>query len=221
MKSEHEENFEGLKGRHVYLLSPVRKVTEDQAKVIAEHAKKLKDAGAILFNPVVDAPQQDTTGYNIVMSELNFLHEAAKNGGRVDVLWNAGGEPSEGSRVDVGIALSLGLEIRLIDVFNLENPTGPKKCLGLLTGWGRKSIDETIENMQNCEVIIVDWDVEMVSEEQEWQRVYLGLALGQMIQNPSLKIILEKVNGIDPPDKKTYVKVMREIENRQAKNLEL
>lgn len=216
MKNEQDKNFEGLQGRYVYLLSPVRDVTDEQAKVIAEHAKKLKDAGAILFNPVDDAPQLDETGYNIVMAELNFLHEAAKNGGRVDILWNAGGKPSEGSRVDVGIALALGLKLRLVEVFNLENPTGPKKCLGLLAGWGRKSIDETIANMQNCDVVIVDWDVEMVTDEQEWQRVYLGLALGQMIQNPNLKIILEKVTGIDPPDKKSYVKVMREIEARQA-----
>lgn len=216
MKKEEEKNYEGLEGRYVYLLSPVRNVTEDQALKISEYAMKLGEAGAILFNPVKDAPQQDATGYNIVMAELNFLHEAAKNGGRVDVLWNAGGTLSEGSRVDVGMALSLGLPINLVEIFSAEEPTGPQLCLRILNGWGKEIVKGTIKNMRNCEEVIIDWDIEMKSEEQEWQRVYLGLALGQMIQNPSIKIRLEKVIGIDPPDRKSYVKVMREIMTRQT-----
>jgi|GEM_PF-2379593 len=216
IKTEGEKGSEELKGKFVYILSPVRYVTSDQTEVITEHANKLKEAGAVLFNPVDDAPQLDTTGYNIVMAELNFLHEAAKNGGRVDVLWNAGGDPSEGSRVDLGIALALGLEMNLVEVFNAESPTGPQAGLRILSGQEQEAVKDTLNNMQNCDQVIVDWDVEMVCPRQEWQRVYLGLALGQMIQNPSLKIILEKVTGIDPPEKKSYVKVMREIEARQS-----
>lgn len=216
MKNEQDKNFEGLYGRYVYLLSPVRYATPDQKLVIQEYAEKLKLAGAVSFNPAEDVKQLDPTGYNIVMAELNFLHEAAKNGGRVDVLWNAGGTPSEGSRVDVGMALSLGLDLRLVEVFNLDNPTGPQKCFRLLSGWGKETVKNTVENMRNSDQVIVDWDMEMKSEAQEWQRIYLGIALGQMIQNPNLKIILEKVTGIDPPEKKSYVKVMREIMTRQT-----
>jgi hypothetical protein len=216
MMKELDSNFEGLQGRYVYLLSPVRYVTEDQAKIIAEYAEKLKLAGAKLFNPVADAPQQDATGYNIVMAELNFLHEAAKNGGRVDILWNAGGTPSEGSRVDVGIALALGLETNIVEIFNTENRTGPTLCMEILSGLHGDVIKKTIENMQNCDQVIVDWDVEMKGDVQEWQRIYFGLALGKMMQNPSLKIVLGKVTGDDPPEKKSYVKVMKEIEKRQA-----
>ncbi|MFZ3069002.1 MAG: hypothetical protein WA052_01670 [Microgenomates group bacterium] len=216
MKTEQGGNFENLQGRYVYLLSPVRYVTDDQKIVIAEHAKKLEEAGAVLFNPVDDAPQEDPTGYNIVMKELNFLHEAAKNGGRVDILWNSGGTPSEGSRVDMGIAWSLGLETNIVDIFNAENKTGPTLCMQILAGLHGDVIKKTIENMRNCDRVIVDWDMEMKSEMQEWQRIYLGLALGQMIQNPNIKIILEKVIGIDPPEKKSYVKAMREIMKRQS-----
>jgi len=216
MKNEQDKNFEGLQGRYVYLLSPVRNVPPDQDVIIQGYAEKLKLAGAVSFNPKKDADQLDPTGYNIVMAELNFLHEAAKNGGRVDILWNAGGIPSEGSRVDYGVAVSLGLEINLVGVFDADCPTGPQKCLSLISGWGKEIVEDTIENIRNSDQVIVDWDIEMVSDEQEWQRVYLGIALGQMIQNPNLKIILEKVTGIDPPEKKSYVKVMREIEARQS-----
>jgi len=215
-KIDDEKNVEGLHGRYVYLLSPVRYATPDQKMVIQEYAEKLKLAGAVSFNPAEDVKQLDPTGYNIVMTELNFLHEAAKNGGRVDILWNAGGKPSEGSRVDVGIALSLGLETNFVEIFNTENRTGPTLCMEILAGLHGDVIKKTIENMRNSDQVIVNWDMEMKSEEQEWQRIYLGLALGQMIQNPNLKIFLEKVTGIDPPEKKSYVKVMREIEARQS-----
>jgi hypothetical protein len=219
MNIEKGRNFENLQGRYIYLLSPVRNVTPEQDVIIQGYAEKLKLAGAVLFNPKKDAPQEDATGYNIVMAELIFLHEAAKNGGRVDILWNAGGKPSEGSRVDVGIALSLGLELNLVEIFNAENPTGPQMCLRILRGKNSEEVKETIDNVQNCDQVIIDWDMEMKCASQEWQRIYLGIALGQIIQNPHIKLILEKVVGIDPPEKKSYVKVMQEIEARQTAGL--
>lgn len=203
------------KEKLVYLLSPVRNVTEEQAAIIAEHAKSLNEQGVRLFNPVKDAPQQDATGYNIVMAELNFLHEAAKNGGRVDVLWNAGGIPSEGSRVDVGMALSLGLPLNLVYVFDMDKPTGPQIGLSMLNGWGEESVKEAIKEIQNSNLVIIDWDIEMKTEEQEWQRIFLGLALGELAKNPNLNIVLGDVVGIDPPEKKSYIKVLQEIEKRQ------
>ena len=111
------------------------------------------------------------------MAELNFLHKAAEEGGRVDILWNMEGKPSEGSRVDVGMALSLGLPLCLVDVFNLDNPTGPQKCFGLISGWGKEMVEVDRRSPRSGEVVI-DWDVEMISEEQEWQRICLGLAFG-------------------------------------------
>lgn len=221
MKSKEKElGTEEAKIKCVYLLSPVRNVTEDQAEVIAKHAKSLDVPGIRLFNPIEDAPQQDATGYNIVMAELNFLFEAANNGGKVDVLWNLGGTPSEGSRVDVGMAISLGLPINLVDIFNADSPTGPQKCFSLLKGEVSETeiAKELLERIKESKEVVVDWDMEMKSDEQEWQRIYLGLALGQIVQNPEIKIRLGNLVGIDPPEKKSYVKVIREIEKRQ--NLE-
>ena len=215
---EAETNKETGSKKLVYLLSPVRNVTEEQALTIAEHAKSLDVPEIRLFNPVKDAPQQDATGYNIVMAELNFLHEAAKSGGRVDILWNAGGTPSEGSRVDIGIALALGLDLNLIHIFNNENPTGPQICFKMITGMYVEDVEKTKGVIQNSNQVLIDWDMEMKTEEQEWQRIFLGIALGEMAKNPQLKIKLGEVIGIDPPEKKSYVKVVKEIEARQTAN---
>jgi len=215
---EAEINKETGSEKLVYLLSPVRNVTEEQALTIAEHTKSLDVPEIRLFNPVKDAPQQDATGYNIVMAELNFLHEAAKSGGRVDILWNAGGTPSEGSRVDIGIALALGLDLNLIHIFNNENPTGPQICFKMITGMYVEDVEKTKGVIQNSNQVLIDWDMEMKTEEQEWQRIFLGIALGEMAKNPQLKIKLGEVIGIDPPEKKSYVKVVKEIEARQTAN---
>ncbi len=206
----------------VYLISPVRQVTDEQAQVIAAHAEGLKNSGVRLFNPITDAPQQDETGFNIVMAELDFMHKTSIENGRVDILWNAGGAPSEGSRVDFGIAFALGLEFNLVTVFNEEEPSGPQlglKVLRELEGgepldilwkvYAEKSI------IKDSLEVVIDWDVEMTIDEQEWQRIRLGLALGCLAVNPDLKIKLGRLTGIDPEDKKSYVKVIREIEKVQ------
>ncbi|HAI22638.1 TPA: hypothetical protein DCP77_02870 [Candidatus Collierbacteria bacterium] len=211
---EAETNKEMGSEKLVYLLPPVRNVTEEQALTIAEYAKSLDVPEIRLFNPVRDAPQQDATGYNIVMAELGFLHEAAKSGGRVDILWNAGDIPSEGSRVDIGIALALGLNLNLIHIFNKENPTGPQICFKMINGMYAENLEQVKRAIQNSDQVLIDWDVEMKTEEQEWQRIFLGIALGEMTKNPSLKIKLGNVVGIDPPEKKSYIKVVKEIESR-------
>jgi hypothetical protein len=113
------------------------------------------------------------------------------------------------------MALSLGLQLRLVHVFNLDNPTGPQKCFSLISGWGKEIVKEALEKIQKSGQVVIDWDIEMVNEEQEWQRIKLGLALGCLAQNPNLKIQLGELRGEDPPDKKSYPKVIREIEKRQ------
>ena len=210
-------NDEVGKEKLVYLLSPVRKVTEDQAKIIADYAESLKVPGIRVFNPVNDAPQQDATGYNIVMAELNFLHEASKNGGRVDILWNMGGKPSEGSRVDVGIAIALGIEINLVTEFNKNEPAGPQACYRLLKGGviEKEMLCTLMEILEEGQAVI-DWDIDMKGAVQEWQRIFLGLALGKKIKDPNFKIYLGDVYGIDPPETKSYVKVIKEIEARAS-----
>jgi hypothetical protein len=207
----------------VYLVSPVRKVTDEQARVIAEYAEKLKTEGVRVFNPVDDAPQLDETGYNIVMAELNFMLRVAIENGRVDILWNAGGKPSEGSRVDLGMAFALDLEFKLVAVFNEEKPTGPQIGLEILKELdGEKPLNvvweiySELSKIKHSREVVIDWDTEMTGVEQEWQRIRLGLALGCMAINPNLTIKMGNLIGTDPADIKSYPKVIREIEARQT-----
>jgi hypothetical protein len=203
------------KESQVYILSPVRHATPEQSAIIDQHVQKVKEDGDLVFNPIENAPQTDPTGYNIVMTELAALYKASQEGGRVDILWNLGDPPSEGSRVDVGMAISLGLPLRLVHVFNPKSPTGPQKCFSLIGGWGKEMVKETIEEIQRNSEVIIDWDMEMQNEEQEWQRIKFGLVLGCLAKNPDLKIHLGKLRGEDPPDIKSYPKVIKEIERRQ------
>lgn len=209
----------------VYLLSPVRQVTTEQAKKIADHAEKLENGGMRLFNPVKDAPQEDKTGFNIVMAELDFMEKVAFEGGRIDILWNAGGIPSEGSRVDLGIAMALGLELNLVEVFNEDLPTGPQMGLQIIKEIMAKDINNSpylrevfweMDNIDRSRNVVIDWDIEMITMDQEWQRIYLGLVLGRMALYPDIKIRMGKLRGDDPEDKKSYPKVIREIEKRQT-----
>jgi len=208
----------------VYILSPVRGVTPEQSEIIKSHVELVEKRGEIVFNPIKDAPQEDKTGYNIVMAELNFLNKMSTENNRVDILWNLGGKPSEGSRVDVGMSFSLGLNIKLVKIFNNKELTGPQLAFKTIKEITRKSklktpyqdrMNNKLEDFTNKNETTIDWDMEMKSEDQEWQRINLGLALGHMAKYPGFKIRLGKLTGEDDPNKKSYPKVIKEIERRQ------
>jgi hypothetical protein len=205
------------KEQEVYILSPVRYATPEQSIDIAEYVEKVKKDGDHVFNPVENAPQLDPTGYYIVMTELAALDKAAKSGGRVDMLWNLGGTPSEGSRVDLGMAIALGLEYRLVKVFNDKDQTGPQIAYQIISNSEDhvNALHTMLDNILQSKEVTIDWDTEMITENQEWQRISLGLVLGCLAKNPDLKIHLGKLHGEDPPDKKSYPKVIKEIERRQ------
>lgn len=209
----------------VYILSPVREVTKYEEKIIRNHVESVKNKGDIVFNPVEDAPQEDKTGYNIVMKELNFLNMMSGENNRVDILWKRGGKKaSEGSRVDTGMVYSLGLRINLVTIFNKDKPTGPQLAFKMIKEITDKNgletpyqdrMDERLRKFIRDGEEVINWDMKMISEDQEWQRINLGLALGYMAKNPDFKIRMGKLTGEDPVDKKSYPKVIDEIERRQ------
>lgn len=200
-------------GNLVYVLSPVRQVTDDQRAEIVKHTELLKKQEFKVLDPKDDVPQVDETGYNIVMAELNFLHRIAQEGGRVDVFWNLGGKPSEGSRVDIGMAVALGLELNLVGVFNEESLKEPQVAYRIIQNEIREvsKLSDMLWEIEPGGEVTIDWNTEMVGVEEEWQRIRLGLALGCRARDPSIKIKLGKLTGIDSPDK-SYPKVIKEIE---------
>lgn len=213
---------------YVYILSPVRRVTQEQSVVIDNHASKVKKDGDVVFNPKFDAlqPQDDDTGYGIVMSELNFLHKASINNGRIDVFWNLGGNPSEGSRVDMGMGFALGLRYNLIDVFNKDNPVGPQLIYKIFfdknidqekAKLGQEIFERDMVEMIKVRGATINWDTEMTNEIHEWQRFYLGMALGLRAKLPDFRIKMGELNGEDTKEK-SYPKVIKEIEKKDNKD---
>ena len=121
------------------------------------------------------------------------------------------------------MAFALDLEFKLVAVFNEEEPTGPQIGLEILRELdGEKPLNviweiySELSKIKNSREVVIDWDTEMIGSEQEWQRIRLGLALGCMAINPNLKIKMGNLIGIDPEDKKSYPKVIREIEKLQS-----
>lgn len=204
----------------VYLISPVRQVTAEQSAIITNHTSALEREGTRTFNPVRDAPQDDRTGLGIVMAELNFMLEASRTCGCVDILWNAGGIPSEGSRVDLGIAIALGLQFDLITIFNEDDASGPQLGLQIIKDYISEDdepkpllaiIQASLAELKSRGEVTIDWNVIMETETDEWQRLYLGLALGCLVLYPEFKINLGTVTGEDDPNKKSYLKVITKL----------
>jgi hypothetical protein len=200
-------------GNLVYVLSPVRKATGEQKAVVDKYAELLRDQKFEVVNPRLDVVQDDATGYNIVIAELDFLHRIALEGGRVDIFWNLGGKPSEGSRVDVGMAKALGLELNLVGVFNEKDPTGPQAAYRMIKGDEQDvlKLKYMLRKIRRTEEAIIDWNIDMIGEDEEWQRIKLGLALGLRAKNPRIRIRLGKLTGTDTSEK-SYPKVIGEIE---------
>lgn len=217
----------------VYVISPVRQVSEEQAESIHDYVSGLEKVDDV-FNPVRDAPQSDQTGYRIVTAELAFLNKAAQKSGRVDVFWTKGANASEGSRVDLGIALSLRaapdhkLDIKLVKVFNENNLEGPQVAWNLLLetcapkSMGDLSLTtkfkSELQRMVNQGSATINWDIAMANDVQEWQRLTLGGALGCAAVYPNFRISLGHLRGEDVPNKKSYPKVIREFEQHGFKS---
>lgn len=142
-------NLESKK-RPIYVISSVRGISETERAVVQNHVEDLNQSGENeVFDPYRDAPQDDETGLNIILAELEFLTRIAQSGqegqptpegqsipesqpnleGRVDILWNP---TSEGSRVDFGMAVALNLRLQLVKIFNQTETEIPQVTLELV-----------------------------------------------------------------------------------------
>ena len=99
----------------IYVICTVRIRTKDQENIVSEYVGRLRDQGHIVFYPTEDAPQNDITGYDIIITEL----EAIKAADRIDIFWS---EDSKGSHFDLGAAMALEKDINLIYEFTEDGP---------------------------------------------------------------------------------------------------
>jgi len=200
-----------------YLLGPVRQVGPEQRAVIEGYKNKLVEKGLRVFDPIVDAPQESKTGYEIVMAELQWLKKMRRSkdeGGNpeVAVFWTNTPPYSEGSRVDAGMVLGLELKTNLVEDWG--------------GGWGefylkainvKRYLDECARS-SGCGDMF--WHTDMGEKYYEDERIRLGVLFSYLSQVGGFRLDVFGTIGNDVKEK-SYPKVVAEIQRRQIRDLPL
>lgn len=100
----------------IYILCPVRNVTDEQQAAIDSHAAYLQATGHEVHNPRYAVDQTCPTGYWICKGHL----EAIRAADEVHIFWDA---QSFGSHTDLGSAMALDKRLRLIREFSVDGPS--------------------------------------------------------------------------------------------------
>lgn len=195
-----------------YIASPVRNIDADQRALVIAHRESLDNMGFRVFDPMRDAPQDDQTGFNIVLTELRWLHYMARlqaNGQEACfcVLWH---DSSQGSKVDIGMALKLGLVPTLVHEFTAGWETYLETAQEVTH---RLSYKQTNPGYK----AYLHWNVDAEGRELNIQRASLGVTLASLSRTGGLQIKGVRLVGTDGPHK-SYPKVVKEIMDRQAQN---
>ncbi len=82
--------------KKVYLICPVRGVSDDEKDFLDKYVAGLESSGFQVHYPPRDVEQNDSSGINIMISH----REAMKNSDEVHAYWNG---KSQGSYVDFGM----------------------------------------------------------------------------------------------------------------------
>ena len=92
----------------IFIICPVRNMTETENTTILNYIKRLEDNGNIVHYPPRNTNQNDECGIRICLDNSNAIKESDE----VHVYWN---KDSKGSLFDLGMAFSMGKTIRLIN----------------------------------------------------------------------------------------------------------
>ena len=91
----------------IYLICPVRNITEEQQKGIKRYVYETEQSGDVVHYPPRDVNQDDPLGVNI----CKLHRQAVKDCDEVHIFWDS---TSKGSHFDFGMAFALGKPIKLI-----------------------------------------------------------------------------------------------------------
>lgn len=94
----------------IFLICPVRNMTEEQREKIEILIKTLEENGHQVHYPVKNTNQSDERGYGFYICDENL--QAIKNADEVFIWYDA---KSQGSHFDLGVAFSLKKKIKLIN----------------------------------------------------------------------------------------------------------
>lgn len=98
----------------VYIICPVRNVTDEQKQEIEDYVKKLEEEGNEVHYPPRDVEQDDPTGVGICDSHLAAMAVSE----RVDVFWDV---ESSGSHFDLGMAYAMRKILKLVKAYKEDN----------------------------------------------------------------------------------------------------
>ena len=94
----------------IYVICPVRNVTEEQTEQIKQYVADLETEGHEVHYPPRDVNQECDTGWNIVTQ-----HKAAMEAcDRVDIFWD---KTSSGSHFDLGMAFMANKAVKLVHLY--------------------------------------------------------------------------------------------------------
>ena len=99
----------------IFIICPVRIITEEQKEEIEEYVEKLESEGHEVHNPPRDVDQSDPVGYDICSAHRKAMMESD----RVDIFWDS---ESTGSHFDLGQAFALGVPWKLVKTYQKDPP---------------------------------------------------------------------------------------------------
>lgn len=100
MEKENQPEYD------VFLICPVRGITEEKKTAIRQYVEKLEDEGLCVYWPLRDTDQNDPVGLHILLDNIAAIRRAKE----VRVWYDL---TSEGSRFDIGVTLALKKRITL------------------------------------------------------------------------------------------------------------
>lgn len=132
MTSRKEELEAELKNdpvqKQVFIIHPVRNITEEMKIKIQAYVKKLEAEGIKVYDPMRDTDQTDTVGLKICTSNMRAIEAADE----VHIAWDG---VSEGCLFDFGMVFALNKKIKLIpELFPLEEK-GHKSFANMLRAY--------------------------------------------------------------------------------------
>lgn len=98
----------------IYIICPVRNVTEDQIKEVDDYVHALENEGHSVHYPPRDVNQDDETGLGICEAHAQAMQEAE----RIDIFWDV---TSKGSHFDLGMAFISKKPLKLVKSYHTDN----------------------------------------------------------------------------------------------------
>lgn len=110
----------------VFLISPVRQITDEEKQAIAEYVQKLEADGYVVHWPIRDTKQDDPVGLRICKDNREAIISADEIH-----LWYS--QTSSGSIFDLGMAFAL--EKKLVLATPIQTTDGVKGFNNMVNAW--------------------------------------------------------------------------------------